>query len=351
MPFGPIQGNLPFADAGSSMFQGLGGSPQQAFDSLGASYASAYKNALAMNQANYSNVLKGYQDTMAGQTSAQDAISRGYTDLTNNVLGVIQGVGQSQQQAINDQYAQATGQLSQNLVSRGLNNTTVAPNLQRGVEFDRAKASNDLAGTIAQLRGSYMSQLGQAGLGFDERAYLQNAGLAQNQLGWMNSVNAPYPNAGLYSQLAMQYGQVGQANQDRAQAAQQFAALQQAARPGSQMQALPQMGGAVGGGGSSGGMMAMSPVQGAGGPALTGAGGGSGPQMMFRPSATGADFNPEPMGTYAGALAGGGIAGLYGTGQLPGTPAEDPEMSRFLEGVGTQDVGIDLAGLGSSFGI
>jgi hypothetical protein len=371
MAFPTIQGDLPFPSqnsAASQMFQGLGGSPQQAFQSLGSSYAGSYNNALAMNQANYANILKGYQDTLAGQTSAQQAIQSGYTDLYNNVLGSIAGVGQSQQTAINDQYARATGALSQQLTDRGLGNTTVAPNLQRGVEADRAKASNDLAGTIAQLRASYMSQLGQAGLGFGERAYGQNAALAQNQLGFMNSVNSPYPDAGLYSQLAQQYGAVGEADKDRAQFAAQQQQLQQAARGGGGIVATPVVGGAVGGGGSSGGILSQAPMQGVGGPALYGAGGGQAPSAMFRPSATGTDFGAGTTGINpAGALFGGAGLGAAYAGGLTPTPQDDGELTPWMANVvassyglegaqlpGVEDLGINLgtlSGLGGFGGL
>lgn len=212
----PIQGNLPFNNGGGNMLQGLSGTPQQAVQSLGANYQNAYNSALAMNQANYQNILKGYQDTMSSQTSAQDAISRGYTGLYNDVIGKIQGIGDARSQAITDQYAMARGNADQGLINRGLSSSTVRSSVQRGLTFDEAKARTDLANQIAQTNAGYMSQLGLAGLGYQGQAVQNNSALAQNQLNWMNSVNSPYPDAGQYSQLAMQYGMMDQANRDRA---------------------------------------------------------------------------------------------------------------------------------------
>lgn len=97
----------------------------------------------------------------------------------------------------------------------------------------------------AATRASYADQIGRQKLGyagqsvannaqqrnaisaFGNQALAANTGLAQNQLGWMNSVNSPYPNAAMYAQLQ---NQAGANQQGRAFATQQLLAQQQAAR-------------------------------------------------------------------------------------------------------------------------
>lgn len=173
-------------------------------------YGSAYQAALQLNQQNYQNILQGYQQTVANQLAAQQNVQAGYGQLSTNVLSTIQGIDASQRQAIADSYAAQAGQANQGLINRGLGNTTVRDSVQRGLSLDNAKANIALTNQTQQLTAGYQSQLGLAGLSYGGQAVRENTALANQQLQWQNSVNAPYPNAQLYSQLAMQRGAVRQ---------------------------------------------------------------------------------------------------------------------------------------------
>lgn len=218
------------------------------FGSAGSTYQSAYANALRLNSTNYSNILKGYQG------------------LTSSVLGNIKGMGESAQQDITDQYAMLGGQQAQQLVSRGLGNTTVAQSVQRGLGYDQAKARTGASNQFANTYAGYQSNLGQS------------------QLNWMNSVNAPYPNPQNYIQP--QYPEIPN-------------------RPLNQQQG--------GGGGSFGGgngnwMIPQNP-----------SGGGSGGAYSYVPPAhgKGQDINvndPEAMAWWLE----GGEPDPYTSGSLPG---------------------------------
>lgn len=283
-----IQAPLPWSgQTGQSVqFQNLGGTPQQAMAALGTNYANAYNSALAFNEAMYNNSLGGYQQLLDNQTTAQDAIARGYTgtydrlmadqqavsqgyggalsdlfktgqgitrgynDLSSAVLGGIQNIGQERARDIDLGYTTASGDLAQQMVSRGLGNSTVQGAMQRGLAFDRQRSQNALAEQVAGLRAGYQSQLGQAGLaqrqqqlmaenaqrnlglsydaqaalqlanqgnlglGYQQQALNNETNLGLDQLRFMNSVSAPYPQAGLYAQLAQMFGaaQQSQAN-------------------------------------------------------------------------------------------------------------------------------------------
>lgn len=208
---GQIGGSLPFGQMGAT--NTLPTDPA----SLASHYGAAYNSALAMNSSNYSNILAGYQQTMAQQQTAQGAIGAGYTGLYNNVLGQLAGQGQEQRQQINSDYAAGLGAQSQQLINRGLGNTTVQSAVQRGLAFDQARAGNALSEQLGRQNADYMTNIGGQGLQFQNQANMQNTQLAQNQLGWMNSVNAPYPDAGIYAQLAQQYGATAEANKQRNQ--------------------------------------------------------------------------------------------------------------------------------------
>lgn len=243
--YAQIPGTLPWGSGGAGMFTGLSGDPASAMANLGANYATSYNDALAMNRENYNNILQGYgnvrQQQAEGYANAGNALgqslfetAQGYGVLDANVQNALAGAENARRQQIMDTYTAQRGQAEQSLVSRGLGNTTVLDSVLGGIGTDEAKAYNDLASQMAQLRAGYQANIGLAGLGFRGQAAGQvanqanlatgnNAALAAQQLAWQNSVNAAYPQAGLYSQLAQQYGAIGQVNADRALLAQQSA--------------------------------------------------------------------------------------------------------------------------------
>lgn len=180
--------------------------------SLGANYAGNYAGAMNYNNQLGQAISGGFGQTMAAQQAAQNRIQGGYAGLMGDVLGGIQGIGQSQANAINRAYTAQSGSAAQGLISRGLGNTTIQDSVQRGLDYDRTNAQTALANQIAGLNAGYQTNIGMAGLNYGNQANMQNTALANQQLGWMNSVNAPYPNAGLYGQLAQQYGASQQQN-------------------------------------------------------------------------------------------------------------------------------------------
>lgn len=160
-----IGGNLDFG----SVPQGFG--PE--------AYQQAYQNALSLNQQNYNNILQGY------------------SGLTSNVLGTIEGIEASEAQDIEDAYAKMAGTAGQSLVSRGLGNTTVANSVQRGIAADKSKSRTSLANKMAALQAGYRSQLGTQQLAFQER------------------VNSRYPEAEAYWKMQMQKGAMDEARRNR----------------------------------------------------------------------------------------------------------------------------------------
>lgn len=188
--YGAIGGPLPFSGGGND-------------------YASAYNAALNFNKANYNQILSGYQGTASALQAGQAPIKSGYDALTANVLGGIQGIDASQRQSINNQYAQQRGAASQQLINRGLGNSTVQQSVDRGLLTNRDQSNLALTNATQGLNAQYLSQLGSQSLGYQDRANQQNAQQANQQLQWMNSVNAGYPDASAYMKLAQMKGQSG----------------------------------------------------------------------------------------------------------------------------------------------
>lgn len=321
-----IEGQLPFDALGSAAAAAapLAGPPDQARAALPGAYLAAAQTAQQFNQQGYLNVLKGYQDTLAGQTDALDAVGRGYSDLSARVLAGLEGAGAAERTRIGDRYARDVAAAGQSLVSRGLGNSTVVDAANRGIGAERDRSLLDLADRLMQQRAGYTAQFGLAGLDQSNRAALANSALAQNQLGFMERVQAPYPDVGPYAQIAQQLGFAAQADRDR-QAA--LDAARAAAPP-----VLPQSAGTVSRGG--GGFFTQ--------PADFSAGG------TYQPAAFGGGAAPyrPPLGVVGSAAAGnaamnffdnGGFQAGYATGFT--SPYAPPAGGGFGGGFGDQGYG------------
>lgn len=165
-------------------------------------YAGAYNAAFQNNQNSYNAILAGFQQTAAQQQQRQAGIAGGYSSLYAQINDQLQGSNDAQQSLINRQYAQQRGQASQQLINRGLGNSTIQSSVDRGLGFDQALALNENAGRFAQLGAGYHQNIGLASLGYQGGAEQAQTGLAGQQLAFMNSASSPYPDAGMYAQIA-----------------------------------------------------------------------------------------------------------------------------------------------------
>jgi hypothetical protein len=104
----------------------------------------------------------------------------------------LSGSNRANMMDIANKYTALSGQMSQQMIDRGLGNTTIQGSMQRGVAADRAHETTRSRNMYSQLMANTQSQLGQAGL--------------QAQQGMMNSmlqyVSAPYPDPSTYAQMA-----------------------------------------------------------------------------------------------------------------------------------------------------
>lgn len=309
--YGAIGGALPWGGTGQqagSMFASLGQEPAAAGAALSRAYESAYNTALAQNQSNYNNILAGYQATLAAQTTAQQAIGAGYSNLYNEVQRRLAGQGATRAADISAAATADLGQQTQSLIGRGLGNTTVANAIQRANQFDRQRQLTANTEAIAALQANASRDIGGAGLRFQQDAANANTALQARQLDWMNSINAPYPTAALYAQLA---AQAGQTQQQRANAA-QLASIQRAPVPQSMAPAygMPSVPGP-----RLGYVPAPTPTFGGAGYQAIG-GGGYGSSMFSGYGGTQPSYAqvPQPFdfGAAGSAITGGGSSVLYG---------------------------------------
>jgi hypothetical protein len=128
---------------GSGSGSGGGGMNSALLSQLLASLQQSQTQANAVNQAQYKQLLASVANTQKG------------------VQGLFGDLDKSGRQQINLQEAQQKGQTEQDLVSRGLGNTTIRSNMLNGVANNAQMQRQNLASLVAGQKLGATMQLGQ----------------------------------------------------------------------------------------------------------------------------------------------------------------------------------------------
>lgn len=151
----------------------------------------------------FSNVMS--QAAQAGQQeNAQrgQAILSGYSqriannrNLADQQMGYVDAYGASQRRALNEQKTQQLAASRQSALRRGLGNTTIQDSLDRGVNADYSRANMQLEDQLLQNR---LNQ-NQTNIGLENQ-------LTGDRLGFLASIENPYPSLADISNLYLQSG-------------------------------------------------------------------------------------------------------------------------------------------------
>jgi hypothetical protein len=76
------------------------------------------------------------------------------------------------------------------------------------LQYDYSKAMTNSAAQFGQLNANYMSQIGLAGLGYQDSSTQGITNTANRELDWMNSVSVPYPDPYAYAAMNEKAGAV-----------------------------------------------------------------------------------------------------------------------------------------------
>lgn len=191
----------------------------------------------------YNDTIAGYKQQQNNFTSASGITNQGYKDLFAQQAKY----GDSERQALKEQYMQKDAADQQGMIARGLGNTTGAFGAQRGNYYDyqkvlgqyqdqlynrqnaitenhlayRSKAAQEFAGLYGQ-KLSYMGQYGQQqqqhSLGWAQLGQ-QGTGQAQQFAGQAGQLGLGYYQANLQNQqqqreLGFRYAQLNQSRPD-----------------------------------------------------------------------------------------------------------------------------------------
>ena len=144
---------------------GGGGGAGGTQSSVMAEYRKAFDSAKAANEARYNQILSEYRNR-----------------YTRN-LALLQGMGTQERMDIDQQFQGLSSRAGQDMVSRGLTGTTIAPTVQAGIARERAGA-----------QGRLNERLRREQVDVDSR-------LSGDTLGFMERRNDEYPDPNLYMRL------------------------------------------------------------------------------------------------------------------------------------------------------
>lgn len=172
-------GRTPPKQSSSGGSSGSGGGSGTLSDAL----SKAYKDAREANERRYAAIRGGSSDT--------DAALGGYLGRYERGLANLEGLGAQEKADVDQHYNRLGSSINQGLVTRGLNNSTVAATTSMGVARERNDAMSRVNERLQNQR-----------LGLD-------AALSGDQLAFMERRNDLYPDYGLAAQIGYQQGAGG----------------------------------------------------------------------------------------------------------------------------------------------
>lgn len=161
-------------------------------------YQGAWQGSRDAQQQQIQAVLAQQAQAQAQQQAAIQAAQNRYAMAKQNTIAGLHGANRANLQDIADKYTAQSGQMAQQLINRGLGNTTVQASVQRGLIADQSKeatrSKNEFAQTIAGYRSGMagtMAQLGMQGAGM-------NYGAAMAPANFLAGINIGYPDRSQY---------------------------------------------------------------------------------------------------------------------------------------------------------
>lgn len=172
-----VPAGVPQAAAGGATYQtttpGVGGSPYTVAGQdnpyaggVLQQFEQARQDARAANEQRYGQILGGYgqlagtaQQAVADVPSEFRDIAAAYGDRTQALSNYLQGFGDIQREELGRAREQAQASTQQDLISRGLYNTTAALSAERGVELDYQRNLRNLQDQLTRQQMDYMRGL------------------------------------------------------------------------------------------------------------------------------------------------------------------------------------------------
>lgn len=184
---GGVAGNAIMPGLGGMIGAGLGGTLGSSLSAgiLGNRYEDAYNQARRANEQRYNQILGGYDQLIGSYGDQANALLGGYRQRE----GMIDSYGNAARNRLGQMYDQQIGSAGAGIFSRGLANTSVLANRERGINADRANSMLGLEDALTRQRFDLSGQT----LSAQQNLLGQQAQLGLGRLGFMANRNDPYP--------------------------------------------------------------------------------------------------------------------------------------------------------------
>jgi len=152
------------------------------------------------------SAYSGLSDRLLGAyNQGASSLEQGFLDRYNRGLANLEGMGDQERRDINERYDARSGALNQDLISRGIRNSTVAQSMQQGNERERTadlgrleeRLRQQRLDTDAALSGDLLNMQGQNFVnrmnlmgGLEQGAFDLQSQLGHNLMNTQNSLSA-----------------------------------------------------------------------------------------------------------------------------------------------------------------
>ncbi len=203
-----------------STLQGIDASQRQAISDAYARQAGSTNSSLIARGLGNATVRDSLQrGNLLDKQKADIALSNSTAQLTAGYqsqlgLAALGFAGQANQQNTAQQNAIASARAGYG-AQTGMANVAAQQNIgMNAIQAQQNLGQNNIAAQqgIGQAGLASRQNLGQNALNFGQQAIGANTNLTENQLGFLNSIQAPYPSAAPYQQLQQQAGALRQFN-------------------------------------------------------------------------------------------------------------------------------------------
>lgn len=170
------------------------------FPGYSGSYQGAWQGSRDLSQS-LVNAGLGLYNQQAGALfgpGGWGALPGQYANLSNAVLGGLRGANRSNVRDIQAKYTQLSGQQAQDMINRGLGNTTIQQSVQQGLAGNEAREVTASRNSFANLLAGYQSQLGLAGLAAQQQGLAAQQAWGNSGLGFLGNINVGYPDRSAY---------------------------------------------------------------------------------------------------------------------------------------------------------
>jgi hypothetical protein len=136
-----------------------------------------YGNMTGQYAQGANNVMGQYNQAYNDWASNSANVGRGYDNLNSDLQSRNNLLGQTEATNIDERFARQQASADQDLINRGLGNTTVRSSVNRGIGYDQSRAQTALAQDVNAIRNQTDMSTRLPELSFGERANQFGAGL------------------------------------------------------------------------------------------------------------------------------------------------------------------------------